>query len=145
MRFNRLIIGSIFLLLLFLLSYNYVSNGYYSNNSVVDILHDSKDQIFISGSIIQIYDDGFDIYDGNDGVIYHVNTNSTANLNLYVFTFVLGTFNSQNELNAIKIMSLTSSTSLVIFRSLFGLIIFLLIFLTYWKFDFRNIVFVRRK
>lgn len=110
MKFKRLISGSILIIALFLLCYNYSSNysGLSNHSYCMDSYNadnlDYSNQFFISSSIHEIYRDYFEVYDK-------------------------------------KFRSLSG----MIVRSLFGLIIFLLIFLRFWRFDMRNMLIIRRK
>lgn len=112
MKFKRLIWGSILIIALFLLCYNYSFNYSYLSNhgycmesaTAGNYLNYSKNQFFISSSINEIYSDYFGFYD-------------------------------------MKFRTLSG----MIIRSLFGMILFLLIFVRFWKFDVKKMIIIRRK
>lgn len=145
MKIERLILGSIFILLLLLLCYNYAFKDYYQDNSVIDILNGySENQILIYGHITEINKDGFEVYNIKNKDTYHVKTN--LKLNVGTGIYILGTLDSNNEVNIIKIMTFKHEGVInVIFRSLLGFIIFLIVFLKFWKFELKKMLFVRRK
>ncbi|WP_414468867.1 hypothetical protein [Methanobacterium sp. ACI-7] len=145
MKIEKLILGSIFILLLLLLCYNYAFEGYYQDNSVIDILNGYSDnQILIHGPITEINKDGFEVYNINNKNSYTVKTN--LKLNIGTGIYVLGTLTSNNEVNVIKIMTFKQENVInVMFRSLLGLIIFLIVFLKFWKFELKKMLFVRLK
>lgn len=145
MKFKRLILGLIFILLLLVLCYNYSIEGYYQDISVVDLLNgNSGNQVIIYGPVTQIYIDGFEVYSIRNKNAYHIKTN--LKLNLGADAYILGTLNSNNELIIIKMMIITRTGVMDVFlRSLLGLIIFLVVFLKYWKFSTDKILFIRRK
>jgi hypothetical protein len=142
---NRLILGIIFLSMLYLLCYNYASEGYYQDNSVINLLTGySENQILLYGHVTDIYKDGFEIYNVRDKTAYHVKTNLKISLDTGIY--ILGTLNSNNEVIIIKMMKFKSEDVLdVFFRSLFASIIFLTVFLRYWKFNPKKILIIRRK
>lgn len=144
MRCERLLI-MVFIFVLFLSFFNYASNHIYSVDYTVDLLNsNSKNQIFISGPITEIFNDGFEIYD-TEGE-YFIQIKTKLNVNLGDYAYILGPLNSNNEIIPKKIMTTKKDEFIyVISRSLFGLIIFLLIFMRYWKFDIKRILFIKRK
>ncbi len=145
MKFKRSILVIIFLLLLFLLCYNYAFEGYYQDNSVIDLLNGySENQLLIYGHITEINKDGFEVYNIKNKDTYHVKTN--LKLNVGTGIYILGTLDSNNEVTIIKIMTFKHEGVInVIFRSLLGFIIFLIVFLKFWKFELKKMLFVRRK
>ncbi len=75
---------------------------------------------------------------------YKVKTNLKVNLGTDIY--ILGTLNSNNEIIITKIMTFSmKGVSNIFLSSFFGLIIFLFVFLKYWKFNFKEILFIRRK
>lgn len=145
MKFKRSILVIIFLLLLFLLCYNYAFEGYYQDNSVIDLLNGySENQLLIYGHITEINKDGFEVYNIKNKDTYRVKTN--LKLNVGTGIYILGTLDSNNEVTIIKIMTFKHEGVInVIFRSLLGFIIFLIVFLKFWKFELKKMLFVRRK
>lgn len=143
MKSERLILGIIFIFVLFLLLYNYDSHGYYQNNSVIDLLN-SENQIFISGPVTDILNDSFEVYNLNNKKAYLVK--SELKLNIGTGISILGKLVSNNEISIIdfKIFKMEDITSIIL-RSLLGLFIFLVIFLKYWKFSIKKMLFIRRK
>lgn len=144
MKIERLLLGSIFILLLLLLCYNYAFEGYYNDNSVIDLLNYSENQIMIYGHVTETYNDGFEVYNIRNKEVYHVKTN--LKLNVGTGIYILGTLDSNNKVTTIKIMTFKHEGVInVIFRSLIGFIIFLIVFLKFWKFKLKKMLFVRRK
>lgn len=144
MKIERLILGLIFILILLLLCHNYASEGYYHDNSVIDLLNYSENQILIYGHITEINKDGFEVYNIKNKNTYQLKTN--LKLNVGTGIYILGTLNSNNEVTIIKIMTFKHEGVIdVIFRSLLGFIIFLIVFLKYWKFELKKVLFIRRK
>ena len=145
MKFKRLILGTIFILILFLLCYNYSVEGYYNDISVIDLLNgNSGNEVLVYGPVTSVYNDGFEVYNVRSSSSYKVKTN--LKLNLGTDIYILGTLNSNNEIIITKIMTFSmKGVSNVFFSSFFGLIIFLLVFLKYWKFNPKEILFIRRK
>ncbi|MGZ7068278.1 MAG: hypothetical protein ACXVHT_08260, partial [Methanobacterium sp.] len=134
------------IILLSLLCFNYASNHvYYADSSVVDLLYDSKELNFTSGPVTDIYNDGFEIYGINLGNYFQVKTKLKVEPENYAY--ILGTLIPvTNEIIPQKIMIDKEDDSMnVIYRSIFGLIIFLFIFMRYWKFNFKKILFIKRK
>lgn len=145
MKFKRSILVIIFLSLLFLLCYNYAFEGYYQDNSIIDLLNDyTENQILIYGHITETNKDGFEVYNIKNKDTYHVKTN--LKLNVGTGIYILGTLDSNNEVTIIKIMTFKHEGVInVIFRSFLGFIIFLIVFLKFWKFELKKMLFVRRK
>ncbi|MFZ0441127.1 MAG: hypothetical protein WAL81_00650 [Methanobacterium sp.] len=145
MKFTRSILVTIFLFLLLLLCFSYGYGGYYKDTSVIDLLNGySGNDVLVYGPVTSVYNDGFEVYSVRSSSAYKVKTNSKINLGTDVY--VLGTINSNNEIIITKIMTFSMKGVFnVFFTSFFGLIIFLIVFLKYWKFNPREILFIRRK
>ena len=156
MRYERLLIIG-FILILFLVFNNYNNmQSIYLDYSVVDLAYNnSPNQIFIDGPVIKIFNDGFLMHDEQYGNFFLVKTNSDVKLGDFVY--LLGTLNSHNKtLNSYNgiyneiipnkiLITKGYEINYVFLWSLLGFIIFLLIFLRYWKFNFKRLLFVRRK
>ena len=142
MRLKRPILGTVFILLLVLLCYNYVSKEDYRDHIVGDLLTDySENQIAVSGEVTRIYNDGFEIYVFSNDKFYRIIAGSEMSLGNNAY--ISGTLNSHNEIIANKIVITKEDEIIfVIFRSLFGAIIFLLIFGRYWKFNRKKMLFL---
>ncbi len=145
MKFERSILGIIFLFLLLLLCFSYAYGGYYKDISVDDLLNGySGNEVLVYGPVTSVYNDGLVVYDVRSSSPYKVKTNLKFNLGTDIY--VLGTLNSNNEISIIKIMTFSmEGVSRVFLISFFGLIIFLLVFLKYWKFNPKELLFIRRK
>lgn len=145
MKFKRPILGVIFLLILFLLCYNYSAEGYYHDIKVIDLLNGySPNEVLVYGPVVSVSKDGFVVYSVRDSTPYKIKTN--LKLNSSADVYVLGTLNSNNEIIMTKIMTFSmKEVSLVFLSSFFGLIIFLIVFLKYWRFNFKELLFIRRK
>ena len=82
------------------------------------------------------------VYDSSSS--YKVKTNLKINLGTDIY--ILGTLNSNNEIIITKIMTFSmKGVSNIFLSSFFGLIILLFVFLKYWKFNLKEILFIRRK
>jgi hypothetical protein len=145
MKFNRSILVTIFLFLLLLLCFSYAYGGYYKEISVIDVLNGySGNEVLVYGPVTSVYNDGFEVYSVRSSSPYKVKTNLKINLGTDVY--ILGTLNSNNEIIITKIMSYNMEGVFnVFFTSFFGLMIFLIVFLKYWKFNPKEILFIRRK
>ena len=145
MKFKRSILVTIFLFLLLLLCFSYAYGGYYKDISVIDLLNGySGNEVLVYGPVTSVYNDGFEVYSVRSSSAYKVKTNLKINLGTDVY--VLGTLNSNNEIIITKIMTFSMKGVFnVFFTSFFGLIIFLIVFLKYWKFNPKEILFIRRK
>ncbi|HEX7468281.1 MAG TPA: hypothetical protein VF324_06825 [Methanobacterium sp.] len=145
MKFKRSILVTIFLFLLILLCFSYAYGGYYKDISVIDLLNgNSGNEVMVYGPVTSVYNGGFEVYNVRNSKSYNVKTNLKVNLDSDVY--ILGTLNSNNEIIITKIMTFSmKGVSNVFLSSFFGLIIFLLVFLKYWKFNPREILFIRRK
>ena len=98
----------------------------------------------VYGPVTSVYNGGFELYNVRNSKPYNVKTNLKINLDSDVY--ILGTLNSNNEIIITKIMTFSmKGVSNVYLSSFFGLIIFLLVFLKYWKFNPKEILFIRRK
>jgi hypothetical protein len=145
MKFKRSILVTIFLFLLLLLCFSYAYGGYYKEISVIDVLNGySGNEVLVYGPVTSVYNDGFEVYSVRSSSPYKVKTNLKINLGTDVY--ILGTLNSNNEIIITKIMSYNMEGVFnVFFTSFFGLMIFLIVFLKYWKFNPKEILFIRRK
>ena len=145
MKFKRLILGTIFILILFLLCYNYSVEGYYNDISVIDLLNgNSGNEVLVYGPVTSVYNDGFGVYSVQNSSPYKVKTN--LKLNLGTDIYILGTLNSNNEIIITKIMTFSmKGVHYTFLISFFGIIIFLLVFLKYWKFNLKEMLFIRRE
>ena len=145
MKFKRSILVTILLSLLLLLCFSYAYGGYYKDISVIDLLNgNSGNEVMVYGPVTSIYNGGFEVYSVRNSGSYNVKTNLKVNLDSDVY--ILGTLNSNNEIIITKIMTFSMKGVLNVYLSSFlGLIIFLLVFLKYWKFNPKEILFIRRK
>ena len=145
MKFKRPILGIILLVLLFLLCYNYSVEGYYHDISVIDLLNGySANEVLVYGPVTSVSNNGFVVYSVRDSSPYKIETN--LKLNIGTDVYVLGTLKSNNEIILTKIMTFSMKGVFYTFLvSFFGLIIFLFVFLKYWKFNFKELLFIRRK
>jgi hypothetical protein len=145
MKFKRSILVTILLFLLLLLCFSYAYGGYYKDISVIDLVNgNSGNEVMVYGPVTSVYNGGFELYNVRNSKSYNVKTNLKINLDSDVY--ILGTLNSNNEIIITKIMTFSmKGVSNVFLSSFFGLIIFLLVFLKYWKFNPKEILFIRRK
>ena len=145
MKFKRSILVTIFLFLLLLLCFSYAYGGYYKDISVIDLLNgNSGNEVMVYGPVTSVYNGGFEVYSVRNSKSYNVKTNLKVNLDSDVY--ILGTLNSNNEIIITKIMTFSMMGVFNVYLSSFlGLIIFLLVFLKYWKFNPKEILFIRRK
>jgi hypothetical protein len=145
MKFKRSILVTTFLFLLLLLCFSYAYGGYYKDISVIDLLNgNSGNDVMVYGPVTSVYNGGFQVYSVRNSISYNVKTNLKVNLDSDVY--ILGTLNSNNEIIITKIMTFSMKGVFNVYLSSFlGLIIFLLVFLKYWKFNPKEILFIRRK
>ena len=145
MKSKRSILVTIFLFLLLLLCFSYAYGGYYKEISVNDLLNGYPgNEVLVYGPVTSVYNDGFEVYSVRSSSPYKVKTNLKINLGTDVY--ILGTLNSNNEIIITKIMLYNMEGVFnVFFTSFFGLMIFLIVFLKYWKFNPKEILFIRRK
>ena len=145
MKSERLILGTIFLFLLLVVCYSYSYEGYYKDISVIDLLNGySGNEVLIYGPVTSVYNDGFEVYNVRNNNPYKVKTN--LKLNLGTDVYILGTLNPNNDIKITKIMPFSMEGVFdILFISFFGFIIFLLVFLKYWKFNPKKMLFIRRK
>ena len=157
MRFERLIIGTVLLILFILVIFSYSSeNRHYSNymgssdnnnfyGYVIDLTV-SYDTIykFISGTVVDRDNEGFVISEDGTGDGYYIKSSQKVEINDEE-VFVIGTLKPNNEIDAVKVIQFNENLlGQMILRSIFGLILFLIFFFHYWKFDFRKMLFRRK-
>jgi hypothetical protein len=147
---NRLIISITLLLILFGL-FNYYSDNYEINNkyltskSILSNYPEGK-AVYISGDFAGLNDEGFYIKDNFYGqkVIYKINSSlKPLDGDILSITGTLGPSFSINP-HAIVINKQWKENFLLVRSAIIGIIL-LFVFSRYWKFDFKKMLFIRRK
>jgi hypothetical protein len=144
MKVKRFISGLFLIVILYLLCINYsINENYYINSTTNELLYNyPENQIFLSGTVTSVYNNGFKV--SNYGTIYKVN--GLSNITVGDTAYILGTLNSPYNVTSIKVITNNRiDFYFVIIRSIFGMIFFLVFFFNYWKFNFKKMIFIRRK
>lgn len=148
MKFKRFILGLFLIIILFLLCSNYSFNeNYYINSTTNELLYNyPENQIFIFGTVTSVYNDGFEILVNKNGNYYNYKIKTLSDVNLGDTVYLTGTLSSSNVIISSKLINVKNSDfHFVILRSIFGMILFLIIFGKYWKFDLKRMIVIRRK
>jgi hypothetical protein len=156
--FQRIIIISFLLLILFGLCIHY-NNNYVANEkyytidnekyyTTATILSDypEGENVCVSGYVTGVYKDGFYLKDEypNQNLVYKVDSTSKVNLNDEVS--VLGKLGPLYEIKSSQIFVFNDwKYNSILLRSMIAGISLLILFLIYWKFDFKTFEFVRLK
>ncbi|MGF7119238.1 hypothetical protein [Methanobacterium oryzae] len=140
---------SLFILIVILLSLcinfseNYYSHLTYPNPGSSVLGAPGVYTFAVSGEVIEIHADGFSILDENN---IKVRIESTEKVQKGDFVEVLGFLQPSNVFKSIKVIrGYKWGNEFLILRSIFGLILLLIIFFRYWNFEFKNLVFMRRR
>ena len=147
MKFERVIVGSFLVVFLFVVCSNYAYNEeYYTNSTVQELFFNYPNQIFISGIVTELYHDGFEVSVNNNGNFYNYKVKTQSKVDLGDTAQIVGTLNSHGVITAVKLFSVKNSDfNFVIIRSILGIVLFLIIFGRYWKFNLKKMLFIRRK
>lgn len=138
----------------FLLSILYGTCSYYNENyetnrdyyTLKTILSDYPEgqMVSVSGVVTEVYDNGFYFNDYYQNIVYKVNSDSKVDINDEVF--VLGKLGPSYELYDANVFIYHKwKAGFVLLRSIIGGFFLLILFLAYWKFDFKSFEFTRRK
>ncbi|MGB9980310.1 hypothetical protein [Methanobacterium sp.] len=147
MKFKRFIWGLFLIIILFLLCGNYSFNENYCINSTTkELLYNyPENQIFIFGTVTAVYKGGFEVLINKNGNLYIYKVKSLSNVNLGDTVYLTGALNSSNAISSIRLINVNNSDfHFVILRSIFGMILYLIIFGKYWKFDLKRMIVTRR-
>jgi len=119
---------------------------YPSYESILSSDYPLNQLVYIQGSIIEIDSDGYYIINNYNGhnVIIKVLGKSPAGINDEVS--ILGVLGPSNQILSVKEIRIISywKYNFLLLRSLLALIFLFIIFLHYWRFDFKKIAFKRR-
>lgn len=100
--------------------------------------------VSVSGVVTQIYGDGFLLLDNYHVTLVNYHVLSTQKLEVGDEPEVLGTLMPNNTIKASKIVVIDDfDYNFMLLRSFIGLIIFLLLFRHYWRFDISRMEFRR--
>lgn len=119
---------------------------YPSYESILSSDYPLNQLVYIQGSIIKMEADGYYIYNNYNGhdVIIKVLGQSPAGLDDEVS--ILGVLGPANQILSVKEIRIIYNWKyrFLLLRSLLALIFLFIIFLYFWRFDFKKIVFKRR-
>lgn len=98
-----------------------------------------------SGEVTSINDDYFVLKYYYQKKNQHINVKSTTKVSLGDAVQVQGYIISPNTIQADRIVVSNSwDNSFIYYRSIFGLLVLLIIFFRYWRFNLKKFIFVRR-
>ncbi|KYC45247.1 MAG: hypothetical protein APG12_01702 [Candidatus Methanofastidiosum methylothiophilum] len=130
-----IILGSLFIYY----AENFPQHGQYGE------INKSNKFVAFSGEVTAIYEDYFVLTYYNQIKNHDINVKSTTNVSLGDTVQIQGYFISPNTIQAnIVVVSNSWDKSFVFYRSVFGLLILLIIFFRYWRFILNKFLFVRR-
>ncbi len=96
-----------------------------------------------SGMVVNHRDYGFDIVDENN-ILVHIQSSDKPQIGDQIE--VLGVLEPSGYFKGIKVVKISEwGDESLLLRSLFGLILIMIIFFRYWKFNFKIFEFVRRR
>ena len=147
MKLERFILGLFLIVIIFLVCNNYASNNeYYTNSDIIDLLCYPGTYMVLSGTVTDIYNGGFQVRVNSNGNFYDYKVKTLSKVNLGDTAYILGTLNSSNIITCLKVVTVKNGDfSFVIIRSIFGMLLFLIIFGKYWRFNLKNMIFIRLK
>ncbi|OEC86069.1 MULTISPECIES: hypothetical protein [Methanobacterium] len=123
----------------------YDDNLKYPSTEAIESHYPEGSLVYITGSVTKPTKNGFNLRDGNNlDIVYNVTSNKKVQPIDYIQ--LLGILGHNYTINSTEIYAETNQGyEFIIFRSALALIVFILIFLWYWKFDFKRIEFIRRQ
>ena len=144
-------ITAISILILILLSlciyyYNYhESNLKYPSTAAIESYYPEGSQVYITGSVTKPNKNGFYLRDGSNlDIIYNVTGSKKVKPIDHIQ--LLGILGPNYTINSTEVYVETNhGYEFIIFRSALALIVFILIFLWYWKLDFKTFELTRRQ
>lgn len=145
MSFKRLIAGVVLILFLFLLCSNFAADPEY-HSIINELAFNFQGNQFVDGLVSKVYHDGFNVSVNETGITSYYLVKTPFRVVEGDNVYVLGTLDSPHVITGEKIIIVKKDEfASVIIRSIIGLALFLIIFLTYWRFDIRKMIFKRRK
>lgn len=148
---NRIFYIIILFLILYLLGIYYTENvekhHQYPSMEAIMTNYTVGEKVYVSGPVLKINDnESFVISTYYDKRNINFTIESPSSVALKDDAYVYGILEPSYTVKSLKIGIANKWDYLaVIIRSLFGLIILVLFFNKYWKFDIRKFVFIRRK
>lgn len=148
MDLKRIAAGSILVLILIGLCIYYhdyhESNLKYPSTTAILSGYPEGSQVFVSGTVVKPDKNGFSLRDGNNiEVVYNVISDVYVERDDNVQ--LLGTLESNYTIKSTKIYVETKEGyEFILFRSALAILLFILIFFWYWKFDFKTLELIRR-
>lgn len=143
---NRIIILLVLVLILSGLCVYYDHEYQDHLNHLYTSTHHLKDPVTVSGAVTSFYPGGFVITDIYTSGRPTYRIESPVNVSLGDKVQVMGIIHPPNILTNNKIMvSRDWADTFVIVRSVIGLLILLVVFFKYWRFNFKEMIFVWRK
>ena len=121
------------------------SNLKYPSTAAIESNYPEGSQVYISGTVVKPKGNGFYLQDkDNLSIVYNVISGKHVKPDDNVQ--LLGILGPDYTIKNTKtIVETSEGYGFIIFRSALALIIFILIFLWYWKFDFKTFELVRRR
>ncbi|MDI6725249.1 MAG: hypothetical protein QMD61_11455 [Methanobacterium sp.] len=147
---NRLIAASFLILVLFALfiyySENYETQAQYPSTRTVLSDYPEGKMISVDGDVIAVYEGGFYLEDDYKGESVTYNVSSSSKVEMYDKVSVLGKLGPSYTVKVSKILVHKKwKEDFILYRSGIGGLFLAVIFFIYWKFDFKNLEFIRRK
>jgi len=122
---------------------NYESHLEFSPSQLNITGEQESNEFTIFGEVIRHQEYGFDLLDEDNNMI---KVESTARPEIGSEVEVMGAFFITNYFKGVKVVKINKLGYETIFlRSIIGLVVIVIIFWRYWKFDFRHLEFIRRK
>ena len=147
---NRLIAASFLILVLSALfiyySENYETQAQYPSTRTVLSDYPEGKMISVDGDVIAVYEDGFYLEDDYQGENVTYNVISSSKVDMGDKVSVLGTLGPSYTVKVSKILVHKKwKEDFILYRSGIGGLFLVIIFFFYWKFDFKDLEFIRRK
>jgi hypothetical protein len=148
MDLKRIAAGSILVLILLSLCVYYHNyhedNSKYPSTAAIESYYPEGSLVYVDGSVVKQNKNGFYLRDGNNiELVYNVISNEHVERNDNVQ--LLGILESNYTIKSTRIYVETNwGYKFILFRSALAIIVFILIFFWYWKFDFKTFELIRR-
>ena len=149
MDLKRIAAGSILVLILLSLCVYYHNyhedNSKYPSTAAIESYYPEGSLVYVDGSVIKQNRNGFYLRDGNNiDLVYNVISDEHVERDDNVQ--LLGILESNYTIKTTKIYVETKEGyDFILFRSALAILVFIIIFFWYWKFDFKTFELIRRK
>ena len=125
---------------------NYENHLQYPNTAVILENYTAGETVSVTGSVIKINNNSFIVTDSYHGKVVYYTVYSSEKVSIGDQIEVLGILGNSYQINASKILSVsTFDYKFLLLRSFIAFLIFLFFFRRYWRFDFRKMEFRRLK